>query len=138
MYCIHCGRVIADDSRFCTFCGSPVTPADKTAHSGQGQPGQNGSSRGSHGPYTKTWTGTNVRTQEQIKQTAQQYQPRKEPKPQTQVVPARPAEAAVSAKVQRAGTLQTRVLGVPMSENAATGVYLFALIVSLLAAIFGA
>lgn len=24
MYCTHCGKEIADDAQFCTFCGAPV------------------------------------------------------------------------------------------------------------------
>lgn len=30
MKCINCGHEIAENSTFCTFCGSPVSPAKQT------------------------------------------------------------------------------------------------------------
>lgn len=132
MYCIHCGHRIADDSRFCTFCGARVTPEDIRAQ----RVGRVNVNSTRSGQYTKTWSGGNVKSQEQIKQTAQQYQPKK---PTVTAAPAAPKEdpGPLSTQVKRDLEPQTRVLGIPMSGKAATSVYLFVLIATILAALFG-
>lgn len=39
MYCPHCGQKIADDAKFCMYCGKPVTPAAQ-------EPGRNSGAEG--------------------------------------------------------------------------------------------